>query len=184
MIRLGVNIAVIDGETLLLTLREDFEVWCLPGGAVDEGESLADAARREAREETGLEVELTQLVGMYSHIGWRDLHIALFTAHVSGGLLTPQPGEVLDARFFPFNALPEDFTVGTKHRLQDAISGAVGVVKTEFVPVPLGIPENRAQIYALRDQSGLSRREYYLHNIPQLKPEQIKIEIAGSNNHD
>ncbi len=62
---LGVTVAVIDEDRILLTKREDFEVWCLPGGGVDPGESVAQAAIREAREETGLEVQLTRLVGIY-----------------------------------------------------------------------------------------------------------------------
>ncbi len=37
----GVGIAIIQESKILLTLREDFEVWCLPGGAVETGESLA-----------------------------------------------------------------------------------------------------------------------------------------------
>ncbi|MBT8137266.1 MAG: NUDIX domain-containing protein, partial [Gammaproteobacteria bacterium] len=40
--------------------------WALPGGFVDVGETVAVAARREAREETGLDVELLQLLGCYS----------------------------------------------------------------------------------------------------------------------
>ena len=62
---LGVNIAIIPDDKILLTERTDFEVWCLPGGEVEPGESLAQAALRETREETGLEVELTRLVGVY-----------------------------------------------------------------------------------------------------------------------
>jgi hypothetical protein len=58
----GATVAILRDGKLLLTRREDFEVWCLPGGCVDEDESLADAARREAEEETGLKVRLTRLV--------------------------------------------------------------------------------------------------------------------------
>ena len=49
-----------DGR-ILLAKREDFEVWCIPGGMVEDGESVARAAVREIAEETGLTVELTVL---------------------------------------------------------------------------------------------------------------------------
>ena len=49
---LAVIVAVIDNNKILLTKREDFEVWCLPGGGVEDGESLAEAGIREAKEET------------------------------------------------------------------------------------------------------------------------------------
>ena len=48
---IGVNVAIMSESKVLLTRREDFEVWCLPGGAVDDGESLARAAVREAEED-------------------------------------------------------------------------------------------------------------------------------------
>jgi len=50
---LGINVAVISEDRILLTKRDDFEVWCLPSGGVEEGESLAEAAVRETKEETG-----------------------------------------------------------------------------------------------------------------------------------
>ena len=68
----GVNIAILKDGKILLTKREDFEVWCLPGGIVEPGESVVEAAVREAREETGLEVGLTRLVEIYSRPNWRD----------------------------------------------------------------------------------------------------------------
>ena len=178
MTTIGVNVAIIEGESVLLTLREDFEVWCMPGGSGEEGESLADIARREVREETGLDVELTRLVGIYSRIGWHDHHVAVFAARVIGGSLAPDPHEVLEARFFPFKALPEHLMISQAHRIADAISGVTGCVKTERVTTPAPIPpQSRAEIYALRDQSGLSRRDFYLRNIPPLNADDITTEV-------
>ena len=53
------------GEVLLIE-RTDNGLWALPGGAQDIGESVKDAVRREVREETGIEVEVTALTGIYS----------------------------------------------------------------------------------------------------------------------
>ena len=41
----GVGVAIFAGEKVLLTQREDFEIWCLPGGALEDGESFAQTAR-------------------------------------------------------------------------------------------------------------------------------------------
>ncbi|MDX8035154.1 NUDIX domain-containing protein [Lentzea sp. BCCO 10_0856] len=61
-----VQVAVRTDEGLLLIERADDGYWALPGGLVDVGETFAHAAVREAREETGYEVEVTGLVGLYS----------------------------------------------------------------------------------------------------------------------
>lgn len=184
MNNIGVTVAILEGETILLTLREDFEVWCMPGGEVDDGEALADAARREVHEETGLEVELTRLVGIYSRVGWRANHIFLFAARVTGGALMPDPREVLEARFFPFDALPNPMLIGQAQRIDDVISGVVGVVKTEHTISINALAPTRAEIYALRDQSGLSRQDFYLKNVPLLTPQQITTEVAGIRSNE
>jgi ADP-ribose pyrophosphatase YjhB (NUDIX family) len=54
---IGVNIAIFQDNRLLLTQREDFEVWRLLGGVIEPGETLAAAAMRDAKEEIGLDVE-------------------------------------------------------------------------------------------------------------------------------
>ena len=53
-------------EKVLLTRRTDSGRWCLPGGGMDPGESAAETCVRETLEETGLEVRVTRLVGIYT----------------------------------------------------------------------------------------------------------------------
>jgi 8-oxo-dGTP pyrophosphatase MutT (NUDIX family) len=58
-----------DAGRVLLIEREDNGQWALPGGGQEVGESTPSAAVRETLEETGIEVEITGLVGIYSHPG-------------------------------------------------------------------------------------------------------------------
>jgi ADP-ribose pyrophosphatase YjhB (NUDIX family) len=59
-------IVVDDRDRILVQRRRDNEMWALPGGVMELGESLRDCAVREVREETGLEVEPVGIVGIYS----------------------------------------------------------------------------------------------------------------------
>ena len=162
MISIGATAVIVQDNKVLLVKREDFEVWALPGGGVDEGESLAETAVREAYEETGLEVEITHLIGLYSEIGsWSDWHLASFAARIIGGSLKPQVGEVLDLQFFPLDELPEDMFWWHKQHLADfqANSGSSPARRQNVISQPGAT--NRAELYAMRDQSGLTRTEFY-----------------------
>lgn len=65
--KVGANAAVFDDEgRILLMKRADDETWCLPGGFVDPNESPAETVVRETREETGLNVQPTELVQLYT----------------------------------------------------------------------------------------------------------------------
>jgi 8-oxo-dGTP pyrophosphatase MutT (NUDIX family) len=63
----SVNVVVVnDNGDILLIRRTDNNNWALPGGAIDLGESVAQAAIRETQEETGITPEITGLVGIYT----------------------------------------------------------------------------------------------------------------------
>jgi ADP-ribose pyrophosphatase YjhB (NUDIX family) len=71
------NVVVVnDTGQILLIHRTDNDNWALPGGAMNLGESLTDTAIRETREETGVDVEVTGLVGIYTD----PRHVILYTS--------------------------------------------------------------------------------------------------------
>lgn len=159
----GVGVAILSRDRVLLTRREDFEVWCLPSGSGEEGEPLAQTARREAQEETGLEVSIDRLVGIYSMPkgpGGGSFDI-IFAGSVTGGELAPDPREVVETGWFGLNDLPEPLLPWMAQGIRDALSGTGGsaVWTTEFA-WPFAV--SRQEIYRMRDESGLSRQEFFL----------------------
>ena len=88
----SVNVVVSNaaGEVLLIR-RSDNDNWAVPGGAIDLGESMLQAAVRETREETGIDCEVTGLVGIYTD----PRHVMLYT---SNGEVRQEFSIVLTAR--------------------------------------------------------------------------------------
>jgi len=164
MAGIAVNVAVIQNGKILLTQRDDFETWILPSGGVEDGESLAQAALRETKEETGLDVALTGLVGTYTRISnMPPIHAVLFTATPIGGTITCQPGETIAVDWFSFDQLPEPLSVGHKRRINDAVSGKKGfVVSQEIIFSSMPDKMTIRDLIELRDKSGLSRQDFYI----------------------
>lgn len=105
----AVLVEVDDTILLVRRLNEPRQgLWSVPAGFIDAGEDPAEAARRECLEETGLDVEITGLLGIVAgreHPGGADMVIA-YRAKIIGGTL--QAGDDAgEAAFFPRSALPE-----------------------------------------------------------------------------
>lgn len=110
-------------QGILLIARKNPPLgWALPGGFIDYGESAEQAARREALEETGLDVHLTGLLGVYSAPD-RDPRFhtmsVVFLAEAAPGAQPCAGDDAGDARFFPLHALPADIAFDHRKIIAD-----------------------------------------------------------------
>lgn len=94
------------GEYLLVQEAQPkvYGLWHLPGGHVDKGEAIEDAAVREAKEESGLDVKLLSELGIWHDSVEKPVKHA-FIAEVTGGELKAQEGEVLDVQWFSYDSI-------------------------------------------------------------------------------
>ena len=99
-----------DGRLVLQRRKIDpgMGKWTFPSGYVERGEPVENAAVREAREETGLDIRLTGLLGLYSHEG-NPVVLAVYTAMVAGGKMTASEESHEVATFQPKSLPPLAF---------------------------------------------------------------------------
>ena len=132
-IRVGCSAVIFDKdhEKILLTRREDNNQWCLPGGGMEPGESASEACIREVEEETGLQVTIKRLIGVYTTphelIVYRDgnkiqLVALCFEAEVVGGELRLSC-ETTEYGYFSYQEIQElDLLLNHRQRIKDAYS--------------------------------------------------------------
>ncbi|MCA0987204.1 NUDIX hydrolase [Guptibacillus algicola] len=90
---------VFNEQNEILLIKGPKRGWEMPGGQVEEGESLKDAAIRETEEETGIIIEGLKFCGIFQNVS-RSICNTLFVAHAVGGTLTTSE-ESLEVDFFP-----------------------------------------------------------------------------------
>lgn len=122
----AVSAIVTDAQDrILLILRTDNGYWSIPGGGLNPGESVAGATVREVREETGIDCQVTGLVGIYSdpnHVAAyddgevRQEFSICFTTRMTGGTITTS-NESAEVRFVPPDVI-HDLTMHPSIRLR------------------------------------------------------------------
>ncbi|MBN1868586.1 NUDIX hydrolase [Candidatus Sumerlaeota bacterium] len=138
---LGVNAVIVRDGKVLLIYRTDIPVWELPGGAVDDNESLLDAVKREVAEETGLAIEVKRLTGVYSKPKWIEggVHILTFLCESPDGEFLSKTSETADAGFFDPHDFPRDLWPVDRVCIADALEGnAAARVRTLDTAWPFG----------------------------------------------
>jgi ADP-ribose pyrophosphatase YjhB (NUDIX family) len=120
-------------DRVLLSHRRDLDLWNLPGGGVESRELPTEAVIRETREETGLEVAIERLVGVYGK-QYKDELIFAFACRVVGGQLVASD-EADESRYFQVSAIPPNTIPKQTDRIHDAIIGdAQPIFRTQTGP--------------------------------------------------
>jgi ADP-ribose pyrophosphatase YjhB (NUDIX family) len=131
-IAVGTIIRATSGGIVLVRRAIDpgYGKWVFPGGYVDRGESLTEAALREAREECGLHVRLEGLVNIYSYAGRAPI-IVVYAATATGGSLSVDE-ESLETAEFDAGSLPWDNLAfrSTHEGLRDYLAGLLHPVRS------------------------------------------------------
>ncbi len=104
-----------DGKILFVKNAED-GIWGLPAGAIDLGETPVEAVIREVGEETGLDVEPLELIGVFGGEKFRHIYpngdkveyfVVVFKCKIKGDELAAQDGEVSELKYFGAEEIPE-----------------------------------------------------------------------------
>lgn len=125
---LGSQTIALNDEGHVLMVRHGYrEGWYLPGGGVDHGETMEEAARRELEEETGHHVDgpLTFVGIFYNRHQWKGDHVALYVAQSITKVRDVEPSfEIKEVDFFPLDHLPDNTTQGARDRLAEWQAGS------------------------------------------------------------
>src|SRR6202162_2545983 len=118
--RIGVFALIFNYEKqILLGHRRDIDWWNLPGGGMESGETVDEAVCREVREETGLEVKVERLVGVYSKPQKQEVVLTFLCQVIDGTLQSTE--ETRESRYFSPETLPGNTLPKHRQRIEDAL---------------------------------------------------------------
>lgn len=101
---------VLNERNEILLIKGPRRGWEMPGGQVEEGESMKEAAIRETKEESGIDIEIVKFCGIFQNLN-RSICNSLFLGKAIGGEPTTSP-ESLEVGFFPIEQALDMVTVG------------------------------------------------------------------------
>lgn len=131
-LKAGVAVIIFNEEKqVLLQKRADVELWGIPSGHIEIGETVSEAAIREVKEETNLDIKIKKIIGVYSepnsqvfaYPNGKVVHFitTCFLAEITGGELRCNSDESLEIEFFHPEELPQDLLKMHPQWLKDAL---------------------------------------------------------------
>ena len=124
-IRMGVRVAMIENDKVWLIRHTYLDGWFLPGGGLNKWEALDQAARREAREETGAELGDVSLLGVFtSYRQWKTDHTAVFLCK-DFKFEGVSDAEIAELKLFPITQLPENMYDLHQNVLKKYLAGEI-----------------------------------------------------------
>ncbi|UTR14030.1 NUDIX domain-containing protein [Salipaludibacillus sp. LMS25] len=132
-LRAGIAVIILNEKNhVLLQKRADVGLWGIPSGHIEIGETVTEAAVREVKEETNLDVTIKKLIGVYSdpksqvfiYPNGKSVHFitTCFLAEIIGGKLQCHSDESLAMQFFDPNKLPNNLLTMHPRWLKDALA--------------------------------------------------------------
>lgn len=130
---------VVEKDNKYLLVQESkascYGKWSVPAGHLDPGESIFDGAKREIKEETNCDVELTGVCSIGNHLVPEDTFVAiLFTTKLLTDSVKPQAGEILEAKWFTYE---EIIAISDQLRHADWIISAIDFARRGAAPLDL-----------------------------------------------
>lgn len=118
-VRMGVRVMMIQDNEVWLIRHTYLSGWFMPGGGIKRHETLEHAARREAHEETGAELQEITLLGVFSSfVQWKTDHTTVFLCK-DFKFTGKSDGEIAEMRRFPLDALPESTFASHRKLLEE-----------------------------------------------------------------
>lgn len=122
---------VLNDQNEILLIKGPIRGWEMPGGIVEEGESLKEAAIRETKEESGIEIEVLKFCGIFQNVN-KSICNTLFLAKPIGGKLTTS-AESLEVGFFPIEQALKMVTIGNfRQRIEYCLDDSKQSFYVEF----------------------------------------------------
>jgi 8-oxo-dGTP pyrophosphatase MutT (NUDIX family) len=121
----GVRLLMVRDDQVLLVKHVYEPHWYLPGGAVERKETLENAVRREAHEETGATLHDLHLFGAYTNYerGKSD-HVIVFLSR-DFDLTCEGDDEIEFCQFYPLDSLPKEISPGSANRIREFLAGKI-----------------------------------------------------------